>query len=153
MQKGVIDATIGDISFCVRFGFHEIAKYYTKETSLPGFTCPGAMMNLDKWNELSPDVQQIFMDLRREGVEVYYDMLQEDLSEHYNMAEAAGVELSQLSPEEMAHWISLPGFQNKYSEWVKFVVDNNILSEARASEIHEQFLELVKETIQELNSK
>ena len=61
LQKKDIDAALVPYSTIKAFSFHEVAKYMTI-LDLTGGCRPARAMNLDVWNSLPPDIQQIFDD-------------------------------------------------------------------------------------------
>lgn len=61
LQRGVIDCQTGSPSVNIPTGLWEVANYYTPVTFSNNFG-QTLVMNLDKWNRLPADVQQIISD-------------------------------------------------------------------------------------------
>ncbi len=68
ISKGVVDALIVPPEALQSFKFGDVTRYFTK---LPAaFANPNVtVMNLKKWNSLPPDIQKIFTDAAKEGLE------------------------------------------------------------------------------------
>jgi tripartite ATP-independent transporter DctP family solute receptor len=57
LQRGTVDAGISSMTSFVDRKYYEVTKYITEPNFMFGlYAC---VMNLDKWNKLSPDVQKI----------------------------------------------------------------------------------------------
>ena len=61
LQKGILDGTVAPYETLIGFKFAEVVKYYTK-VPMPRSAYGSRAMNLDSWNALPADIQQIMTD-------------------------------------------------------------------------------------------
>jgi TRAP-type C4-dicarboxylate transport system substrate-binding protein len=105
MSKGVIDGSIAPREVLLGWKQAEVVNYVTNCFSIGSCTGMYLIMNNDKWNELPPDIQQIFADVSAEYVEYWakvasaYDY---DAMVFFN--EQEGREEIDLSEEENTAW-------------------------------------------------
>ena len=126
MQKGVLDGTLTPIGACEIFNFHEVGKYMTHVIIA---TAPfSIIMNKDKWNSLSPDIQKAIdsecgYDACRWLGKHYSDALDDaGLKEMDEYAAKTGHKLIDytLTPKELARWQEVGG-KPLWDAWVKRV--------------------------------
>ena len=119
LQLGVIEGTISPTAGILMYRLHEVAKYLTiaNVSSITTF----AVMNINTWNSLSPDVQKTIDNLS--GIDVYN---RKWMKIHYEEEESAqktlqqkGVEFIQLQPAEGERWRKLAG--PSYDKWTETV--------------------------------
>ena len=98
MEKGIIDVCRGGLDSVMAFKFFEVAKYIIK----PGFgSAPASLfLNLDKWNSMPKDLQDLFVDS-------LYEMAPASEKKHKGMiagaqkaALAKGMEISELKDKK-----------------------------------------------------
>lgn len=145
MQKGVLDGTLTPIGACEIFNFHEVGKYMTHVIIA---TAPFAIiMNKDKWNSLSPDIQKAIdsecgYDACRWLGKHYSDALDDaGLKEMDEYAAKTGHKLIDytLTPEELARWQEVGG-RPLWDAWVKRVTAKGLPGQA----VLDELLRLVK---------
>jgi TRAP-type C4-dicarboxylate transport system substrate-binding protein len=145
MQKGVLDGTLTPIGACEIFNFHEVGKYMTHVIIA---TAPFAIiMNKDKWNSLSPDIQKAIdsecgYDACRWLGKHYSDALDDaGLKEMDEYAAKTGHKLIDytLTPEELARWQEVGG-RPLWDAWVKKVTAKGLPGQA----VLDELLRLVK---------
>ncbi|UCE33720.1 MAG: TRAP transporter substrate-binding protein [Deltaproteobacteria bacterium] len=145
MQKGVLDGTLTPIGACEIFNFHEVGKYMTHVIIA---TAPFAIiMNKDKWNSLSPDIQKAIdsecgYDACRWLGKHYSDALDDaGLKEMDEYAAKTGHRLIDytLTPEELARWQEVGG-KPLWDAWVKRVTAKGLPGQA----VLDELLRLVK---------
>jgi TRAP-type C4-dicarboxylate transport system substrate-binding protein len=148
LQKGMIDASTASMQMMYDspFKIREVAKYLTLTYNW-GNPSAGAMINLDAWNKLSPDVQQVFMELREEYPHVAAQMLHDATEETYTLAgvEEMGVEIIELPAEDIERWKNLPAVKSIPENWVKRTAERRGLSEQRVQELLDRYIELCEE--------
>jgi len=67
LAKGTLDGFSGPISAFTAYGFSEVCKYYNRISVGPG---EGIwLMNLDRWNEMPPEIQKIMEETTKEFLE------------------------------------------------------------------------------------
>jgi len=106
MQTGVYEGWVVWPDAANRYKFYEVAKNFT----LTGFGCGatgGIWINLDTWNKLPKEVQDIFVQV---GLE--YEKAASDLTKKYDQdgiakMKAEGVNVTELAAEEKAKWAAL----------------------------------------------
>ena len=145
MQKGVLDGTLTPIGACEIFNFHEVGKYMTHVIIA---TAPfSIIMNKDKWNSLSPDIQKAIdsecgYDACRWLGKHYSDALDDaGLKEMDEYAAKTGHRLIDytLTPEELARWQEVGG-KPLWDAWVKKVTAKGLPGQA----VLDELLRLVK---------
>ena len=144
LQKGVMDGTVSPVNFAHWFKFYEPCKYLT-EVGLGGSPNAGTMINLDVWKKLSPDVQQIFLELREEYPEYSANLQAEDSKVAYKVMKENGVEVMKLPATDLESWKNLPPVKNLSQNWMGAMVKWTKLSEARLTEMLERYKELYSE--------
>ena len=71
MSKGVIDGSIAPREVLLGWKQAEVVKYVTNCFSIGSCTGMYLVMNNDKWNDLPPEIQQIFTDVSAEYIEYW----------------------------------------------------------------------------------
>lgn len=117
IQTGVADGVITILTGAPPYAIHEVAPYITL-VGLGGQLTGGMAVNLDTWNTLPDDVQQVLDEL---GVE-YSRGVADELGRRYEQGlasmQADGAVVSTLSEEEKLKWIeALPDIAGR---WVEF---------------------------------
>jgi TRAP-type C4-dicarboxylate transport system substrate-binding protein len=104
LQKGVIDAVCGSpFAQAILSKLHEPAPYFID----PGIGSYGALwtvMNLNSWNKLPTDVQQIISQLDNEVQDRFSQYTMEDEEKKLVEGLATGLKMGELSPEEVKRW-------------------------------------------------
>ena len=147
LQKGVIDANMEAATHSIRFKRFEAASYFVNFHPAvlggdPGF---GNMMNLDLWNSLSPDVQQVFMELREEYPMKFAEFDIIDTEGAYQDLKDNGIQVTEFPAAEIEKWTNLPVVETLKADWINWAVQNTTLSEQRIREIVERRNQLIDE--------
>ena len=100
LQKGILDGTIAPYETLVGFKFAEVIKYYTT-IPMPRSAYGSRAMNIDSWNALPEDIQQILMDNNMYWAQKIddYSREQDETGKAFGME--LGVEFSDPSDEIM----------------------------------------------------
>jgi TRAP-type C4-dicarboxylate transport system substrate-binding protein len=104
LEKGVLDCWQPNINMVRDFGVGKLLPYITL---IPGPTGPFTfVMNLDTWNSLPADVQQVMDDMSEELVDKFdsamLTMARECIASY---PQEFGTEFITLSPEDVAKWV------------------------------------------------
>lgn len=115
LEKGVIDAADYTV-FATNYtqGYHKYAPY----AAYPGFHSMPMMaisLNKDIWDGLSADEQRMLEDSVDEFVDALYKQLTEADQEQVKIAEANGVTISTLSPDELKKFRATA--QSEWNNW------------------------------------
>ncbi|NLW78264.1 MAG: TRAP transporter substrate-binding protein DctP [Ruminococcaceae bacterium] len=107
LQTGVYESWIIYANGAAGYKLYEVAPYYLKADF--GCTAATAMiMNMDKWNTLPEDLQQVMLDV---GFEVYgpacVARAQEEEKLAFEMMEENGTTITQITDEEREKWVNL----------------------------------------------
>ena len=86
VSKGVVDGTLVGIETLKSFKMAEVCKYTAFVWQVGNMYTFYLAMNLDKWNSLPPDVQEVFNDVSAEYAEKW--------AVAWNDADVAGIEFS-----------------------------------------------------------
>lgn len=85
-----------------RYGWQSVTKYMIDQ---PMYRSGASLaMNLDKWDSLSPEAQDILLKAMAETQEWTRGWFAQNLEEQVTLMKAAGMEVLTLSPEEAARW-------------------------------------------------
>jgi TRAP-type C4-dicarboxylate transport system substrate-binding protein len=110
IQTGLVDGVTVGWFYYRDFGLFQVMPYVTR---VPLSQFPFAwVMNLDKWNKLPSDVQEVFEDMFESGyvARLYDGMLWEEETKIRNEAASAyGTTIIELPPDELARWAQLDG--------------------------------------------
>jgi TRAP-type C4-dicarboxylate transport system substrate-binding protein len=119
MSKGVVDGSLAPREVLAGWKQAEVVNYVTNCFSVGSISSMYIIMNLDKWNALPADIQQVFTDVSAEYVEYWAKVA--------SALDAAGVELLMQQPnrevidltaEESAKWAEavVPMIEKKKGE-------------------------------------
>lgn len=106
MSKGTIDGSMTPMEPLLGWNQAEVVNYVTNCYDVGYTTDFFVVMNLDKWNELPDDIQDIFTEVSEEWMEkhaklwTYYDKAAADYFLTF-----PDREIIELSPTEMARWV------------------------------------------------
>ena len=106
LSKNTIDGSIAPREVLAGWKQGEVVKYLTQCFSIGSITAMYMVMNKDKWEELPPDIQQVFTDVAQESIESFarvaaaYDYA----GVEFFTSLGDGREVIDLSEEEGAAW-------------------------------------------------
>ncbi len=134
LQKGVVKGLFSSLEVMKDFKFAEICKYVTvTDAVIYPFS---VVMNLDKWNSLPKDVQQVMEDLAREHSEWTGSYMDNHIVESIDWSKKEqGVEVITLSADEKAKWDKL--LEPIMSDWIAETNKKGFPAEAIVSDIKE----------------
>lgn len=101
LQRGTVDASHQNPVYATTYKLQEVAKYWY---TLPLGAKPYCnFMNLDTWNKLGPELQQLSISLRNQAGEKFYEMY-EVAGDGQAMKDilAAGVQVTKATTEDIA---------------------------------------------------
>jgi len=118
LDRGLAQAHILHWCAAYEFKIQELFKYHTLWGSGGAGMAPiGFLVNLETWNSLPPDYQQIIVDtytwVNEESMK--YDLALIDTA--VNAAKEAGHTLTYLTPEEIKPWADL--MESYHEKWIK----------------------------------
>lgn len=115
-SRGTVDVQVGPVDMIVGQGWADLGKYLTNaDFSSPLAAC-GAI-NLDFWNTLPKDLQDIMLQVGRDHEEIIIKMLEEDEEKSLKILEEKGVGIIEIPAEERAKWIEMsPNFLEQWSQ-------------------------------------
>ena len=143
-SKGMIDAELNDYDCFIRFGSCEVINYITR-LYIGANPCLTTCMNLDTWNELPLDVQQVIMELREEFPIKYNELMKQQYMEiSIPLIKAKGIEIIDLPPEDLIALYNYPLVQGVKNGWVDaLITDKPELDPQKAGEIRDTYLQLL----------
>ena len=106
LQSGVYDGTIAFVSFQLGLKLYELTKFYTK-VGFGAMTWHGAQINVDTWNSLPPDVQEIVAEVGRDFETETGRFVAEYLVGGFAEMEKQGMTVTALTPAERSRWAEL----------------------------------------------
>ena len=98
LQQGVIDAQDNPLYTSILMKFTEVCSYATMTNHILT-ECP-TVVNIDLWNRLSPEHQQIFRDAGKVQIKVNREETGKAREKLFQDAEAKGLKIVRLTPEE-----------------------------------------------------
>ena len=104
LQRGVVDATLCPIETLKGWRQGEVIDYVV-DTSCVGYTTSMfVVMNLDAWNQLPADIQQIFEEVSDEWIEKHGEAWDQADREGREFVEELGKDIIELDEAEQARW-------------------------------------------------
>ena len=103
LAKGVVDGAATSLQSAAQYRLYEAAKYFLDVPLVNGSF--EVIMNLATWNRLPSDIQKIMDELGGEQGAIMGSKMHVEMCEKGKVVcEANGVEITTLSPEELARW-------------------------------------------------
>lgn len=146
MERGTLDVILTSLDSFERYNFDEVVPYFfvSKEFWIPQpflFT-----INLDTWNKLLPQDQQVILEVGQEATKLGLDLNVNYWDECVaSMVDRSGVTFTEIPYEELIAWNNLPGVQALPDEWVE--------TAAAAGLPAEEIMAMVKGLIEEALAK
>jgi TRAP-type C4-dicarboxylate transport system substrate-binding protein len=138
LQKGVLDATPFHLEGGYAFKVHEVAPDVCLWNILTGVGF-GAFMNMDAWNGLPADVQQVILDTAKDTLDFEHNRALNSEPNAVVNLEAAGATIYEVPDAERQKWIDAnPDF---VGDWIK-AMDAQGKGDA-ARQIRELWLEII----------
>jgi len=103
-NKGVVEGTFGPMEVLKGWKQAEVIKYTTECYSVGYTTTFFVVMNLDKWNALSPEIQKVFEEVSDKYVKIHGEVWDSTDLEGRKYTLSLGNEIIPLSAEESARW-------------------------------------------------
>jgi TRAP-type C4-dicarboxylate transport system substrate-binding protein len=103
MDRGTVDGFSWPVADAfTRYNWQAVTKYMIDQ---PMYRSGGGLaMNLDRWNSLPPDVQEILLQAVKETQEFSRGWFAKNQEEQVKLMKEAGMEVPKLSEEEAARW-------------------------------------------------
>lgn len=132
LQKGIVNGLFSSLEVMKDFKFAESCKYVTMtDTVIYPFA---VVMNLDKWNTLSPEVKAVMMDLKKEQAEWTGRYMDQHVAEAVAWSKAVNnVEFISLSAKEKQQWNDRLSFLT--DEWISTTKAKGLPAEQIVSDI------------------
>lgn len=96
LERGVVDGAAWPVIGAVDFRWYEVADYMMR----PSFGQAGYMifMNLDRWNSLDPETQELISDVAREFESEGVELFNQVASKEEGVLESEGMSVTELDP-------------------------------------------------------
>ncbi len=104
LQRGVVDGSLYPLETNKGWKMAEVVKYCTLNYANAYTTSFYVVMNLDKWNSLSPEVRKTIMEINDEWIPKHGEAWDKSDEEGRQFLIEKGREIIELSPEESARW-------------------------------------------------
>jgi TRAP-type C4-dicarboxylate transport system substrate-binding protein len=146
LETGVIDAAIMFPDSAYGFRLHEPAPNY-KITNFGAIGVGGIHINLDTWNGLPPEVQDIIAEVSREYEDRFGERTQADDDRALEAMEEDGVTISELDPAEAERWAEMiPNIPNlRAQEACQMGLPGDEILRAYLQFVEEEFGELPRD--------
>ncbi len=105
LQKGVVEGTFTPIETLKGWNQAEVVKYTTQCTDVGYTTAMFVVMNLEKWNSLSKNLQKVVETVSNEWIDVHGDAWDKSDNEGMEYTLSKGNEIIVLSEEENKRWV------------------------------------------------
>lgn len=116
IQRGVIDGGAIGLEEILTYKLYEVGKYVTTVKMWQGITTP-VMMNLDRWNAISPQDQQVILDIAREVQKMELAIYDEAIKKDREAVKAKGVRVIEFPETELRQWIAAS--PDLHERWVQ----------------------------------
>ena len=146
LMKGTVDGSLTDYDLMYRFKEAEITPYVTR-LFVAADPMLSTAINMDAWNKLSPEVQQVMLDLRDEFPDIYAEYgAKQFLDVSIPQLYEDGIEIIDLPPADLEAIQTDPSVLAIRDGWVDWVLERKPeLSRERAEEIKQFFSDKVQE--------
>ena len=143
MQKGMIAGATGTTGLFLGQKLNEVCKYQIV-IGMGGDPGMGIMMNLNKWNKLPKDIQQIFMELyEKDFPKVFVEKFAlPEYKRAMDIFAKNGVETIELPDAEIEKWKAAVPLDKHVTPWVKAVTKSSGQPETKVREILKRYKEL-----------
>ena len=135
LEKGVVDGFTGAYGMFNNFRLYEVTKYHTNAHL--GATTTMVIMNKNRWNSLSSDMQKVLTDYSAIGRKNQIAFGLKEKAKGIENAKKTG-EMIGISPSERARWVATA--KPAYEAWVKKVEAKGLPGQ----KVLDRTLELVK---------
>jgi C4-dicarboxylate-binding protein DctP len=98
LQQGTVDGQENGIALTYAMGFHEVLKYVTLDNHI--YDPYGVFMNLDKWESLPADLQEILTANMKDFIDLEREYNGRDMDQYTQFMKEKGIEFIELSEEE-----------------------------------------------------
>lgn len=116
LQTGLISGQFAAPHWAVKANYQDICKYAT-DIGLDSTMGELLTVNLDKWNSLPPEVQEIVLEVSKELEEYHLKYTTDCRAKAYETFVAAGGTILKMSDEEKAAWLAaLPNIPSSATE-------------------------------------
>jgi len=102
LQKGTVDGVVGGFPSLVSRKWYEQLKYFPEY--MMNYSWFPQVANLDSWNNLPPDIQEIMLEAAEEVAKDQNALAVQQVNETRQTCLAEGLEMISLSDEELARW-------------------------------------------------
>jgi len=114
LQTGVIDGSLLWLDLSYSMSHHEQAEYLIF-AGFGSFVAEDVMMNLDSFNKLSPEVQNVLREVGLESERYQAEYLKTNLDKLVDILEDEGLEIIRMSDADRARWSDL--MEDIPAEW------------------------------------
>jgi TRAP-type C4-dicarboxylate transport system substrate-binding protein len=146
LMKGTVDGSLTDYDLMFRFKEAEVTPYVTR-LFIAANPMLSTAINKSVWDKLSPEVQQVFLELRDEFPDKYAELgAKQFLEVSIPNLQKEGIEVIDLPPAELASLQSNPAILAIRDGWVDWILERKPgLSRERAEEIKQFYWDKVQE--------
>jgi TRAP-type C4-dicarboxylate transport system substrate-binding protein len=105
LERGVFDGTFWPFTKYIDWGFQEVTKYVVG----PGIynVCHPVLMNLDKWNSIPADQQNLLMEVMKQEERAVVSRDYAKIESETKKLKKAGLEFIEFSPEDTKRYLDL----------------------------------------------
>jgi TRAP-type C4-dicarboxylate transport system substrate-binding protein len=146
LMKGTADGSVTDYDLMYRFKEVEITPYVTR-LGIGANPMLSTAINMNAWNKLSPEVQQVMLDLRDEFPAIYAEYgAKQFLDVSIPQLIEDGIEIIDLPPAELESLKNNPDVLAIREGWVDWTLEKKPdLSKERAEEIKDFYMTTLEE--------
>jgi len=103
LERGMVDGCSFPFSATQIYKLHEVTRSHTVIDVATGIVA--IAMNLNKWNQMPPDIQKVFLDLSPWAEKIFLDDFMRSENAGISMIKNTRGEIINLPPEEKRRWI------------------------------------------------
>ncbi|MDO9566509.1 MAG: TRAP transporter substrate-binding protein [Candidatus Desulfaltia sp.] len=142
LQKGVVEGTFAPIETLKGWKQGEVIKYTTECTGVGYTTAMFVVMNLEKWNSLSKDIQKTIEEISKEWVDVHGKVWDKGDAEGHDFTLSLGNEIIPLSEKENSRWVD--AVKPIIDDYIKTAKEKNLPGDKAMAEVKKLITEYSK---------
>ncbi len=141
LQKGMIDVCLTSFPLVKQYRFYEIAQHVSKLGAGPTDALAALTMNLDSWNKLPEDLQQIISQVSQEHFKVWAKLHYDFMDEAAKFMESKGMTITTFPEAERDKWRNSAAVRKLTEDYIAALEAKGL----PGKQINERFLALEEE--------
>ena len=120
LSKGIVEGLMSPVEVLQGWKFGEVVSYTTLDTATAYGLGFFIVMNMEKWNSLSPDIQKIIEQINEEWIVKAGKNYDDQDTDSMKFVQERGHKFIRLAPEEEARWVkAVANLKDEYVQSMK----------------------------------